>query len=65
MSFGTGSKGNSFPFNLFKTMQTFNTNRLRNYFRDAMQEGIAPISDAEFSRIVRAFQYLTKRIIRK
>jgi hypothetical protein len=46
-------------------MQTFNTNRLRNYFRDAMQEGIAPISDAEFSRIVRAFQYLTKRIIRK
>jgi len=30
-----------------------------------MQEGIAPISDADFSRIVRAFQYLTKRITRK
>jgi len=46
-------------------MQTFNSNRLRNHFRDTMQEGLAPISDADFSRIVRAFQYLTKRIIRK
>lgn len=46
-------------------MQTFNTNHLRNRFRDAIQEGIAPISDADFSRIVRAYQYLTKRIIRK
>jgi hypothetical protein len=43
----------------------FNSNRLRNKFRDAMQEGLAPISDADFSRIVRAFQYLTKRIARK
>lgn len=49
----------------FKTMQTFNTNRLRNKLRDTMQEGLAPISDAEFSRIARAFQYLTKRLIRK
>lgn len=46
-------------------MQTFNSNRLRNKFRDAMQEGLAPISDADFFRIVRAFQYLTKRITRK
>lgn len=46
-------------------MQTFNSNRLRNKFRDAMHEGIAPISDADFSRLVRVFQYLTKRIIRK
>jgi hypothetical protein len=49
----------------FQSMQTFNTNHLRNRFRDAIQEGIAPISDADFSRIVRAYQYLTKRIIRK
>jgi hypothetical protein len=46
-------------------MQTFNSNRLRNKFRDTMQEGLAPISAADFSRIVRAFQYLTKRITRK
>ena len=29
-------------------MQTFNSNRLRHKFRDMMQEGIAPISDADF-----------------
>lgn len=46
-------------------MQTFNSNRLRNKLRDAMQEGLAPISDADFSRIIRAFQYLNKRISRK
>jgi hypothetical protein len=48
-----------------RQMKTFNTNRLRNHFRDTMQEGLAPISDADFSRIVRAFQYLTQRITRK
>jgi hypothetical protein len=46
-------------------MKTFNSNRLRNKFRDTMQEGLAPISDADFSRIIRSFQYLTKRITRK
>lgn len=48
-----------------RQMKTFNSNRLRHKFRDAMQEGLAPISDADFSRLVRAFQYLTKRITRK
>jgi len=46
-------------------MQTFNSNRLRNKLRDTMQEGLAPISDADFSRIIRAYQYLTQRIVRK
>lgn len=46
-------------------MQAFNSNRLRHKFRDMMHEGIAPISDADFSRLVRVFQYLTKRITRK
>jgi hypothetical protein len=42
-----------------------NSNRLRNKFRDALHEGVAPISETEFSRLIKAYQYLNKRILRK
>jgi hypothetical protein len=40
------------------------TNKLRRYFIDSMQEGLASVSDAHFSRLARAVAYLNRRMER-
>lgn len=42
-----------------------NTVRLYHRFRTSLCEGLAPISEVEFSRRIRITQYLFKRIQRK
>jgi len=41
-----------------------NTLKLRRYFLDEMQEGLAPMSAEKFRRIARVVVYLTRRMER-
>jgi hypothetical protein len=51
------------PNNQTKQRQ-MTTIKLRRYLIDSMQEGLASVSDAHFSRLARAVAYLNRRMER-
>jgi len=65
MSFGTGSKGNSFPFNLFQTMQTLPSSSIEFLPVAEIVDlyDLGSLSELEFSNLLeKRWSFLDKKI---